>query len=44
MAVTVRSNVLVCGRSIAGITGSNPADCIDFSVLSVCNVGSSLYD
>ena len=28
IAVAVRSKACVCGRSLAGIAGSNPADCM----------------
>jgi hypothetical protein len=37
---TAQCKTWVCGRSLAGITGSNPAGCIDVCLLSVlCVVG-----
>jgi hypothetical protein len=40
MPVAARSKVWVCGRSLAGTAGSNPAGGIDVSPLQVLYVGS----
>jgi hypothetical protein len=46
MSVALRSKVLVCSPSIAGITDSNPPQCMDIGLLCfvVCFVGSGLCD
>ena len=46
MPVAVRSMVQVCGRSIAGIAGTNPAEGMDVRVsfVIVCCAGSGLCD
>ena len=43
--MAARSNALVCGRSLAGVAGSNPAGSMDVSVVSVvcCQVEVSPY-
>ena len=36
--VAARSTVWICGRSLAGIAGSNPAGNMDICLLCVCDV------
>jgi len=42
--VAARSKALVCGRSLAGIVGSNPAGGINVSVVSVVCRQVGLYN
>jgi len=45
MPVTLRSQAQVCGHSITGIAGSNPADGVKVFIMCVaCCAGSGLSD
>jgi hypothetical protein len=44
MPVAARFKAYVCGCSVAGIAGSNPAEGMDVYLLCVCCVGRGLSD